>query len=105
MRELSFLAIILGALIGALLAAANAYVGLKAGMTISASIPAAVMSLLILRKLLKRGSLLESNIVQTTGSAGESLAAGMIFTLPALFMMNAAPEYRDMVIWGAIGSL
>ncbi|UCE58326.1 MAG: oligopeptide transporter, OPT family [Phycisphaerales bacterium] len=105
MREFSFLAVLLGVVIGALLAAANAFVGLKVGMTISASIPAAVMSLLILRTLLKRGTLLESNIVQTVGSAGESVASGMIFTLPALFIMGEDPAYLEMVIWGAIGGI
>ena len=106
MREFSFRAIVLGVLVGALLAAANAFVGLKVGMTISASIPAAVISLLIMRKLLSGGTLLESNMVQTVGSAGESVAAGMIFTIPALFMMGTAnPVYLDMVIWGAIGGL
>ncbi|MCH7993114.1 MAG: OPT/YSL family transporter [Planctomycetes bacterium] len=88
MREFSFRAIVLGVLVGALLAAANAFVGLKVGMTISASIPAAVVSLLIMRKLVRGGTLLESNMVQTVGSAGESVAAGMIFTIPALFMMG-----------------
>ena len=105
MREFSFLAIVLGIFIGALLAAANAFVGLKVGMTISASIPAAVMSLLILRTLLKRGTILESNMVQTVGSAGESLAAGMIFTIPALFIMGEDPAYWEMVIWGAVGGM
>lgn len=106
MRELSWLAILLGVVIGALLAAANAFVGLKVGMTVSASIPAAVMSLLILRTLLKRGTLLESNMVQTIGSAGESVAAGMIFTLPALFIMGSDDAvYWNMVIWGCIGGL
>lgn len=105
MREFSPLAILLGVIIGGALAAANAFVGLKVGMTISASIPAAVMSLLIMRTLLKRGSLLESNMVQTVGSAGESCAAGMIFTLPALFIMNEDPVWLEMVIWGAIGGL
>ena len=105
MREFSFLAIVLGIFIGALLAAANAFVGLKVGMTISASIPAAVMSLLVLRTLLKRGTILESNMVQTVGSAGESLAAGMIFTIPALFIMGEDPAYWEMVIWGAVGGM
>ena len=105
MREFSFLAIVLGVFIGALLAAANAFVGLKVGMTISASIPAAVMSLLVLRTLLKRGTILESNMVQTVGSAGESLAAGMIFTIPALFIMGNDPKYLEMIIWGGIGGL
>ncbi len=105
MREFSFPAILLGVVIGALLAAANAFVGLKVGMTISASIPAAVMSLLIMRILLKRKSILESNMVQTIGSAGESVAAGMIFTIPALFIMQQNPQYLEMVIWGGLGGL
>lgn len=78
------------ALIGCLLAivfgAANAYLGLLVGMTISASIPAAVISMGIIRVILRRDSILENNLVQTIGSAGESLAAGAIFTLPALFL-------------------
>ena len=101
MREFSFLAVVLGIVIGALLAAANAFVGLRVGMTISASIPAAVMAVLILKTLLKRGTILEGNMVQTVGSAGESAAAGMIFTLPALFIMGTNPAYWDMVIWAA----
>lgn len=105
MRELSPAAIILGIVIGAALAAANAYVGLKVGMTISASIPAAVVSLLVMRVLLKRGSLLESNMVQTIGSAGESLTAGMIFVIPALFILGQAPSILEMTIWGALGGL
>lgn len=105
MREFSPLAIFLGVVIGVLLAAANAFVGLKFGMTVSASIPAAVMSLLIMRTLLKRGTLLENNMVQTVGSAGQSVAAGMIFTLPALFILGEDPEYLTMVMWAAIGGM
>ncbi len=105
MRELSFFAIVLGVVVGALLAAANAFIGLKTGMTVSASIPAAVVSLLVMRTLLRRGSLLESNMVQTIGSAGESVAAGMIFTIPALFIMGNDPQYIEMVAWGGIGGL
>ena len=66
--------------------AANAYLGLRVGLTISASIPAAVISMGVIRVILRRDSILENNMVQTIGSAGESLAAGAIFTLPALFM-------------------
>ncbi len=105
MREFSPLAIFLGVVIGALLASANAFVGLKVGMTISASIPAAVVSMLIMRTLLKRGTLLENNMVQTVGSAGGSVAAGMIFTLPALFILGEDPEYLTMVMWAAIGGM
>jgi len=74
-------------------------------MTISASIPAAVISMAILRGLLRRGTLRENNMVQTIGSAGESLAAGMIFTIPALFIMGFEPRYLEIVVWGAIGGL
>ena len=79
----SRLAFFLGIILAVVLAAANAYLGLFAGMTVSASIPAAVVSMGILR-LWKRSNILENNIVQTAASAGESLAAGVIFTLPAL---------------------
>ena len=69
--------------------AANAYLGLRVGMTVSASIPAAVLSMGIIRVILRRDSILENNMVQTIGSAGESVAAGAIFTLPALFLWAA----------------
>ncbi|HHY52183.1 MAG TPA: oligopeptide transporter, OPT family [Clostridiales bacterium] len=76
----------LGILLVILFGAANAYLGLRVGMTVSASIPAAVISMGIIRMILKRDSILENNMVQTVGSAGEALAAGAIFTMPALFM-------------------
>lgn len=85
MKEFSITAVIVGVLLAVVFGAANAYLGLRVGMTVSASIPAAVVSMGILRGLLRRNSILESNLVQTIGSAGESLAAGAIFTLPALF--------------------
>lgn len=84
--ELTVTAIIIGALLAIVFGGANAYLGLKVGMTVSASIPAAVISMGIIRKILRRNSILENNMVQTIGSAGESVAAGAIFTLPALFM-------------------
>ena len=80
-------------LIAIVFGAANAYLGLRVGLTISASIPAAVISMGIVRKILKRDSILENNIVQTIGSAGESLAAGAIFTLPAAFLWES--EWGD----------
>lgn len=86
MKEFSITAVIVGVLLAVVFGAANAYLGLRVGMTVSASIPAAVVSMGILRGLLHRNSILESNLVQTIGSAGESLAAGAIFTLPALFL-------------------
>lgn len=84
--ELTVTSIIAGLLLAVLFGGANAYLGLRVGLTVSASIPAAVISMGVLRIILKRDSILENNIVQTIGSAGESLAAGCIFTLPALFM-------------------
>ncbi|MGN0507528.1 MAG: OPT family oligopeptide transporter [Lachnospiraceae bacterium] len=86
------MSVILGVLLAVLFGAANAYLGLRVGMTVSASIPAAVISMGIIRILLKRDSILENNMVQTIGSAGESLAAGAIFTLPALFMWAAESD-------------
>ncbi|MBQ7538820.1 MAG: oligopeptide transporter, OPT family [Treponema sp.] len=84
--EITPVSIGLGIMLAVLFGAANAYLGLRVGMTVSASIPAAVLSMGIIRIILKRDSILENNLVQTIGSAGESLAAGAIFTLPALFM-------------------
>ena len=85
--EITVKAVILGFILSAVLAGANAYLGLKVGLTVSASIPAAVMSMAILR-FFRTSNILENNIVQTAASAGESLAAGVIFTLPALLMLQ-----------------
>jgi len=87
LQEITLKAVILGVLLSVILAAANAYLGLFAGMTVSASIPAAVMSMGILR-LFRKSNILENNIVQTAASAGEALAAGVIFTIPALVIMD-----------------
>ncbi|MDR1067901.1 MAG: oligopeptide transporter, OPT family [Clostridiales Family XIII bacterium] len=84
--ELSPFSLIMGVLLAVIFGAANAYLGLRVGMTVSAAIPAAVISMGIMRGILKRDSILENNMVQTIGSAGESLAAGAIFTIPALFI-------------------
>ena len=84
--ELTVTSIIMGIILAVIFGAANAYLGLRVGMTVSASIPAAVISMGVIRVIMKKNSVLESNIVQTVGSAGESLAAGAIFTLPALFL-------------------
>lgn len=84
--ELTVTSIIMGILLAVIFGAANAYLGLKVGMTISASIPAAVLAMGVIRVVMRKNSILESNIVQTIGSAGESVAAGAIFTLPALFI-------------------
>lgn len=87
-KEFTLAAFISGTVLAIIFGAANAYLGLRVGMTVSASIPAAVISMGIMRVVLGRKSILESNIVQTIGSAGESLAAGSIFTLPALFLWS-----------------
>ena len=87
MRQLTVRAIALGIVLSVVLAGANAYLGLFAGLTVSASIPAAVISMAIL-KLFRDSNILENNIVQTAASAGESLAAGVIFTFPALIILN-----------------
>ncbi len=84
--ELTLTSIVMGILLAVVFGAANAYLGLRVGMTVSASIPAAVIAMGVIRVIMRKNSILESNLVQTIGSAGESLAAGAIFTLPALFL-------------------
>lgn len=84
--EFTATSLLIGILLAIVFGAANAYLGLRVGMTISASIPAAVISMGIIRVIMRRDSILENNLVQTIGSAGESVAAGAIFTLPALFL-------------------
>ena len=86
MPEITVTSIVMGVLLAVIFGAANAYLGLRVGMTVSASIPAAVISMGVIRVIMKKNSILESNLVQTIGSAGESLAAGAIFTMPALFL-------------------
>ncbi len=90
--EFSVRAVILGALFGLLFGAVTVYVGLRAGLTVSASIPISVLSISILRAF-GRSTILENNIVQTTGSAGESLAAGVMFTIPALIFLGFGSEF------------
>lgn len=84
--EFTVTSIIMGIILAIVFGAANAYLGLRVGMTVSASIPAAVISMGVIRVIMRKNSILESNMVQTIGSAGESLAAGAIFTMPALFL-------------------
>jgi len=105
MPEFTLRAVILGVVLGIIFAAANAYLGLKIGMTITASIPVSVISMGILRGILRGGSILENNIVQTVGSAGESIAAGLCFTIPALLMMNMDPDYWTLFMVAALGGL
>lgn len=108
MPEFTATSIILGIILAVVFGGANAYLGLRVGMTVSASIPAAVISMGIIRKILKKDSILENNMVQTIGSAGESVAAGAIFTLPALFLWAAdwgtsAPSLMEIAIIAFIG--
>lgn len=104
--QLTVKAIVLGVLLSAVLAGANAYLGLFAGLTVSASIPAAVISMAVL-KLFKSSNILENNIVQTSASAGESIAAGVIFTLPALVILNYwnAFDYVWVTVIAGLGGL
>ncbi len=106
--EFTITSVILGIILAIVFGGANAYLGLRVGMTVSASIPAAVISMGIIRVILKKDSILENNMVQTIGSAGESVAAGAIFTLPALFLWatewgTAAPSLVEIAIIAFIG--
>lgn len=87
--EFTVTSVVMGVILAIVFGAANAYLGLRVGMTVSASIPAAVISMAVIRIIMRRDSVLESNMVQTIGSAGESLAAGAIFTLPVLYLWAA----------------
>lgn len=102
--ELTVKAVVVGVLVGVLFGAANAYLGLKVGLTVSASIPAAVIGVAIFSAL-RSGSLLETNIVQTIGSAGESLAAGVIFTLPVLFLWEVEAGFWPIFPLALLGGL
>jgi putative OPT family oligopeptide transporter len=105
-RELTPLAIVLGVALSLLFGMVNAYLGLKIGLTVSASIPSAVLSMTVLRVLLRRGTILENNAVHTIASTGESLAAGIIFTVPALIFLDLDPSGLTIaLIGGAAGVL
>lgn len=108
--EFTATSIITGILLAVVFGAANAYLGLRVGMTVSASIPAAVLAMGIIRFIMNKNSILESNIVQTIGSAGESVAAGAIFTLPALFLWAAEgkmdkPSIVEITLIALLGGL
>ena len=96
-NELNLRTILIGLTLSVIMGAANVYLGLKAGMTVSASIPAAVLGMLVLRIISKKPSILEANQIQTAASAGESLAAGIIFTMPALIIIGVWNEF-DMIL-------
>ncbi len=108
--EITVTSIIMGILLAVIFGAANAYLGLRVGMTVSASIPAAVIAMGVIRVIMRKNSILESNIVQTIGSAGESVAAGAIFTLPALFLWAAEgtmekPSIIEITLIALLGGL
>ncbi len=108
--EFTKTSIILGIILAVVFGGANAYLGLRVGMTVSASIPAAVISMGIIRKILRKDSILENNMVQTIGSAGESVAAGAIFTLPALFLWatewgTSSPSLIEIAVIALIGGV
>lgn len=105
LREFSFRAVFVGALLGLVFAASSVYLGLKVGLTVSASIPVAVLSITVFRWLGMKGSILENNIAQTTGSAGESIAAGVAFTLPSLLLMGFDLEFMRIMLVGLLGGL
>lgn len=108
--EFSFTSIFTGLLLAVVFGAANAYLGLRVGMTVSASIPAAVIGMFVMKVILRRKSVLECNMIQTIGSAGESLAAGAIFTMPALFLWAAEgqgsmPGLAEILLIALFGGL
>jgi putative OPT family oligopeptide transporter len=96
--EMTWVALIIGILLSLLFAATNTYLGLKVGMTVSASIPGAVIGTAIIRGLLGKQNLLEANVIQATGSAGESVASGVMFTLPALIIWGFADQFTLLKI-------
>ncbi|MFH1453461.1 MAG: oligopeptide transporter, OPT family [Armatimonadota bacterium] len=96
-KEVTVIAVIMGIILAVIFGMAMTYLGLKVGMTVSASIPAAVISMGILKGIFKRGTILENNFIQTIASAGASLASGLIFTFPALFIWKAIPELSPYV--------
>lgn len=106
--EITVISMVMGIILAIVFGAANAYLGLRVGMTVSASIPAAVIAMGVIRVMMRRNSILESNMVQTIGSAGESVAAGAIFTLPALFLWAAEgkmdkPDILSITLIALIG--
>ena len=103
--EFTLQAVILGAVLSLTFGMVNAYLGLKVGLTVSASIPSAVISMAVLKGILRRGTILENNIVHTIASSGESLAAGVIFTVPALIFLGLSPSGFLIFLLGATGGL
>jgi len=104
-RELSMRALFLGIILSIVFGVGNAFLGLKVGATVSASIPASVMSMALLRIFFSRVTILENNIVQTMASAGEGLAAGVIFTIPALFFAGLSPGQLEIFLLSVLGGI
>ena len=110
MPEITVKSVVMGIILALIFGTANAYLGLSVGMTVSASIPAAVMAMGFIKVVFKKNSILESNVIQTIGSAGESVAAGAIFTLPALFLWAKEgrmdkPNMIEIMLIAIIGGL
>lgn len=105
MAEFTFKAVFMGVILGVVFGAANAYTGLKIGMTVSASIPAAVMTVAIFKLLRLKSTILEANMSQCVGSASTSLATGLIFTIPALFLWQMVPNYLQLVALAFLGGV
>ena len=107
--ELTLRALVLGSLLGLLFGASSAYLGLKVGLTVSASIPIAVISITVFRRLSRilgsQASILENNIAQTTGSAGESIAGGVIFTIPALIFLGFELDWTRTTVLALMGGV
>lgn len=103
--EFTARAVIVGILVGVLFGAANAYLGLKVGLTVSASVPAAVIAIALGRGVIGRTTILENNMIQTIGSSGEAIAAGVVFTIPALIVLGFMPELSKIFALASIGGL
>lgn len=103
--EFTVKAVLLGIVLGVIFCIGNAYLGLKIGTTISASIPAAVLAMAVLRAFFKKSSILESNLVQTIASSGEAIATASVFTLPALYFLDAVPSFFHIFILSFLGGI
>src|SRR6185503_1127412 len=107
--ELTFRALVLGSILGLLFGASSVYLGLRVGLTVSASIPIAVISITVFRRLSRalgsQASILENNIVQTAGSAGESIAGGVIFTVPALIFLGFELDWTRTMVLALMGGV
>ncbi len=104
-KEFSLRALVLGVILSVFFALGNAYLGLKVGMTVSASIPAAVISMSILRMFFKNVTILENNLVQTMATMGEAIAAGVVFSIPALFLLGENPPIFQIFLLSLLGSI